>query len=353
MKIVNTHEAYMQRCIDLARKGAGSVAPNPLVGCVIVHNEKIIGEGYHRVFGGPHAEVNAINSVADESLLRHSTLYVNLEPCAHFGKTPPCSDLVIEKKIPHVIVGIIDPFTKVAGKGIERMINAGINVEIGVMEDECKELNKRFFTFHQKKRPYVILKWAETVDGFIDRDRSKVVSKPNWITPDVCKVTVHKQRSEEDAVMIGTNTAQRDNPSLNVRYWVGKNPTRIVLDGKNRLNDSLHLFDHSNKTLVFTRTPKKEEKNLQYIEVDFDDFLQEEILDALYDNNITSVIIEGGTRLLNGFISKGLWDEAWRYIGNKHFVSGVKAPDITGDLLTRETLSDAVLLVFKNKNQYF
>ncbi|MFB6319328.1 bifunctional diaminohydroxyphosphoribosylaminopyrimidine deaminase/5-amino-6-(5-phosphoribosylamino)uracil reductase RibD [Saccharicrinis sp. FJH54] len=351
MKIINSPELYMQRCLTLAKCGSGHVSPNPLVGCVIVHKEKIIGEGYHKEFGGPHAEVNAINSVKDKSHLSDSTLYVNLEPCAHFGKTPPCSDLIVSSKIPHVVIGTTDPFSKVSGKGIEKMEEAGVKVDVGLMEEESREINKRFFTFHNRKRPYIILKWAETVDGFIDRDRSKVISKPTWITSDACKIAVHKQRADEDAVMVGTNTAERDNPSLSVRYWTGHNPLRLVLDRQHRLPSELHLFDYVHPTLVFTKDAKKNVKNLEYFEVDFEDYLHEDILDELYERNIMSVIIEGGTRLLKGFISKGLWDEAWRFIGNKSFTSGIDAPRLTGELVGREKMSDSILLVFKNKKQ--
>lgn len=349
METIDSKELYMQRCLTLAKMGSGHVSPNPMVGCVIVHKDKIIGEGFHIQYGGPHAEVNAIESVKDKSLLRDATLYVNLEPCNHFGKTPPCSDLIVSNKIPEVVIGTIDPFSKVAGKGIKKMEEVGIHVEVGILHEECNELNKRFFTFHNKKRPYIILKWAETVDGFIDRDRSKVISKPNWITSDVCKIAVHKQRAEEDAVMVGTNTAERDNPTLNVRYWTGENPLRLVLDGKHRLPSELHLFDYVHPTIVFTKAAKKNVKNLEFHEVDFDDYLHEDILDDLYEKNVLSVIIEGGTRLLKGFISKGLWDEAWRFIGNNSFTTGIDAPRLTGELIGREKMSDSLLLVFKNK----
>ena len=350
MTVKDTHEDYMMRCIQLAKAAAGHVSPNPMVGCVIVHEGKIIGEGYHQEFGKAHAEANAINSVEQKNLLPQSTLYVNLEPCAHFGKTPPCSDLIIQYNISHVVIGCIDPYSKVSGKGVKKMQDAGIRVETGIMEEECINLNKRFFTFHKLKRPYIILKWAETIDGFIDRDRSKVISKPNWITSDICKVAVHKQRAEEDAILIGTNTAERDNPTLNVRYWNGKNPLRLVLDGKHRLANDLHLFDNKMPTLVFTKETKKDSKNLEYIEVDFEDYLHEDILEELYNREIQSLIVEGGTRLLKGFISKGLWDETWRYVGNKAFKKGIEAPKITGDLECKEHMSDTTLFVFKNKN---
>lgn len=349
MKVLDTHESYMQRCINLAQHGAGHVSPNPMVGCVLVYEGRIIGEGFHREYGQAHAEVNAINSVQNKQLLKKTTLYVNLEPCAHFGNTSPCSTLIISSGIKHVVIGTVDPYAKVSGKGISAMEDAGIKVEVGILEKECLELNKRFFTFHKKKRPYIILKWAETVDGFIDRDRTKVISKPTWITPEVCKASAHKQRAEEDAIMIGTNTAERDNPSLSTRNWAGKSPLRLVLDGNHRLDSSLRLFDYIHPTVVFTRNAKKDIKNLEYKEIDFDNYLHEDILDELYERNVLSVIIEGGTRLLKGFISKGLWDEAWRYIGNKSFTTGVEAPKLTGELVAREEMADAILLVFKNE----
>ena len=221
----------MFRCIELARLGKGEVAPNPMVGAVIVCDDEIIGEGFHRQCGGPHAEVNAVNSVVNKELLKRSTMYVSLEPCAHFGKTPPCSDLIIDQEIPNVVVGSVDPFAEVAGKGIDKMRKAGVHVEVGVLEKECLELNCRFFTFHQKKRPYVVLKWAQTLDGFIDIDRSHPeFGQPTWISNELSRRAVHRQRTEESAILIGSNTAWKDNPSLTVREWFGNQPVRLVID---------------------------------------------------------------------------------------------------------------------------
>jgi diaminohydroxyphosphoribosylaminopyrimidine deaminase/5-amino-6-(5-phosphoribosylamino)uracil reductase len=252
---MNFDEKYMLRCLELAKDGFGNVAPNPMVGCVIVCEGKIIGEGYHQEYGKAHAEVNAIHSVRDKSLLQKSTLYVNLEPCAHFGKTPPCANLIVEHNIPRVVIGCVDSYSEVSGKGIEKLRNAGIEVTVGILENESLELNKRFFTFHNKKRPYVILKWAETQDGFIDVDRpldkSRDTTADNWITSPLSKQLVHKWRSEEAAIMVGTTTVLNDNPQLNVREWKGKNPTRIVIDLQDRLPQTLHVFDKSIPTVSF------------------------------------------------------------------------------------------------------
>lgn len=352
-------EKYLLRCLELAKNGLGNVAPNPMVGCVIVHNNKIIGEGYHQEYGKAHAEVNAIHSVKDKSLLQKSTLYVNLEPCAHFGKTPPCANLIVEHNIPRVIIGCIDSFSEVAGKGIEKLKNSGIDVTIGILESESLGLNKRFFTFHTKKRPYVILKWAETKDGFIDVDRDnpkQIIEeemKPlpkneiagqarndvdNWITSPLSKQLVHKWRSEESAIMVGTNTALNDNPQLNVREWKGKNPTRIVIDLHDRLPQSLHVYDKSVPTLVFSLTKETEEKNLVFVKVKNEKKLIEEVLSELYKRNIQSVIVEGGSTLLQSFINQNLWDEARVFIGNKKFVNGLKAPNLIGNLISEEMI---------------
>ena len=317
----------MMRCIELAKMGAGHVSPNPMVGCVIVNDNKIIGEGYHRKYGEAHAEVNAINSVASQEALKRSTIYVSLEPCAHFGLTPPCSDLIIEKQIPRVVIGSIDPFAKVAGKGIEKLMHAGIDVKVGILAAECAELNKRFFTFHEKKRPYIILKWAQTLDGFIDIDRSKEnFGEPTWISGKEALVSVHRLRAEEDAIMVGTNTAEKDNPSLNVRYCPGKNPLRIVVDKKLRLSHELHLFDDSTPTLVFNFIKSGKTKNTEYVKVAQDKHLLWEVLHVLHAKNCLSLIVEGGKQLLESFISEDLWDEAHVYTGNKTFKSGIAAP---------------------------
>jgi diaminohydroxyphosphoribosylaminopyrimidine deaminase/5-amino-6-(5-phosphoribosylamino)uracil reductase len=345
---VKINEKYMFRCLELARLGMGEVAPNPMVGAVIVHEEKIIGEGFHRQFGGPHAEVIAIGSVTRKELLNESTMYVSLEPCAHFGKTPPCSDLIISSRIPRVVVGSVDPFAKVAGKGIERMRNAGIEVEVGVLEKECLELNRRFFTFHQQKRPYVILKWAQTLDGYLDVDRSypQLFGKPTWISNELSRRIVHRQRTEEAAILIGTNTAIKDNPSLTVREWSGKQPVRLVLDRQNRLPDHLHVKDGRVPTVVFTEQAVSSRTNLEYVKVDFHGDLIAQILRFLYERELQSVVVEGGQRLLQSFIDQEAWDEAYVYIGHFWFGKGVRAPQFNYQPRESEMLNDTQLQCF-------
>ncbi|MEN8116472.1 MAG: bifunctional diaminohydroxyphosphoribosylaminopyrimidine deaminase/5-amino-6-(5-phosphoribosylamino)uracil reductase RibD [Bacteroidota bacterium] len=346
---MTTSEKYMMRCLELAKKGAGYVSPNPMVGCVVVYNGVVIGEGYHKLYGQAHAEVNAINSVRQPELLKKSTLYVTLEPCAHHGLTPPCSDLIVATQIPKVVIGTIDPFAKVAGKGIEKMQNAGIEVEVGILEKECRELNKRFFTFHEKKRPYIFLKWAQTEDGFIDIDRSnEQFGEPTWITGEESLIRVHKMRAEEDAIMVGTKTAEKDNPSLTVRNCKGNNPLRIVIDKNLRLPNNLSLFNNSAKTIVLNSTINKTEKNTEYIQVNFSQNIIPQILEILHEKNILSLIVEGGRQLLESFIESGLWDEAHVYTGNKTFKRGVPAPAVSGKIVYEENVGDDRLLVFSN-----
>jgi diaminohydroxyphosphoribosylaminopyrimidine deaminase/5-amino-6-(5-phosphoribosylamino)uracil reductase len=333
---------YMSRCLELANCGLGGVAPNPMVGCVIVYKDTIIGEGYHNLFGGPHAEVNAIESVSDKELLKKSTLYVNLEPCAHWGKTPPCSDLIIETGIPEVVIGCLDIFAEVNGKGIERLRTAGVKVETGLMEAESLDLNKRFFTFHKHKRPYIILKWAQTGDGFIAREDYS----SKWITNPYSRLLVHQWRSEEAAIMVGTNTAIYDNPQLSSRDMKARNPVRIVFDKEGRIPETHHLFDGNQKTLVFTILKKAGKPNLEFVQVDFrSPDLLKEVMHFLYENDIQSVIIEGGSALLKSFIKADLWDEA-RVFENREvfFGKGIAAPlldrkaeagcEISGDSLS-------------------
>jgi diaminohydroxyphosphoribosylaminopyrimidine deaminase / 5-amino-6-(5-phosphoribosylamino)uracil reductase len=343
---MSIHSTYMKRCLGLARLGMGDVAPNPMVGCVIVHKGRIIGEGYHQKIGEAHAEVNAIRSVQDPELLKHSTLYVSLEPCTHFGKTPPCSDLIIASQIPHVVIGSIDSFAQVSGKGIEKMKQAGIKVETGILEVECRELNKRFFTFHEKKRPYILLKWAQTLDGFVDTDRTESLH-PTWITNSLSKRLVHQQRSEESAILIGTNTAQYDNPALTVREWTGKQPVRMVIDRKGRLNPNLQVFDGKVPTWVFTETSQTDAVNLKFIQLDFGQDIIPQLLEELYRREILSVVVEGGSILLKSFIRDGLWDEAFVYTGNQYFGKGVAAPKISGETIGFEMLDDCKLHVIK------
>ena len=344
---MNTQEAYMKRCLQLAAKGMGSVAPNPMVGCVIVYQDKIIGEGYHQKYGEAHAEVNAINAVEDKELLKNVTLYVNLEPCSHYGKTPPCADLIIEHKIPYVIIGSIDTNSLVAGKGIEKLAKAGTDVKIGVLEKECKELNKRFFTFYDKKRPYIILKWAQTKNGFIDNKRTEDnIGNALQITNRESKILVHKWRSEEQAIMVGTNTTLLDNPQLTVREVNGKNPLRITIDKWLRIPKSYHLFDKSTPTLVFTAIDMLSENNLEYVKIDFDKDVIMQISNELYKRNIQSLIVEGGERLLKSFIESNCWDEARVFISDITIGRGVNAPILNGNPVSKENIKDDKLWIY-------
>ena len=333
---MKTHDTYIKRCIELAKNGLGTTYPNPLVGSVIVYNNEIIGEGWHRKSGEPHAEVNAINYVKDKSLLSKSTIYVSLEPCSHFGKTPPCCDLIIANKIPNVVIGTMDPFAKVAGTGIKKLIESGKNVTVGILEDECNELNKRFFTFHNKKRPYIILKWAESQDGFI-APLSKEKKEPVWITNEFSRQLVHKWRSEEQAILVGTNTVIEDNPSLTTRDWSGNHPIRIVLDQNNRISKESHIFDNQVKTLSITKN-----------NINFNNNLAQEIATFLFENNIQSVIIEGGRQTLQTFIDANIWDEARVFRGGNYFKSGTKAPTISKTNSNKEKILDDELLTFFN-----
>ena len=329
---MQNEEFFMQRCIELACKAMGCASPNPMVGSVIVYNNKIIGEGYHEKYGSHHAEVNAINSVKNKSLLSKSTLYVNLEPCAHFGKTPPCSDLIIQNKIPEVVIGCVDTFSEVSGKGIERMRSVGIDVKVGVLENESRELNKRFFTFHEKKRPYIILKWAESKDGFI---APKNQTKPFWMTSNESKKLAHKWRAEEDAILVGRITAEKDNPSLTVREVEGINPIRIVIDKDLKLSADFNLFNIDAKTIVFNQLKSEENNSNNYIKINFNN-LTENILQELHKQNIQSIIIEGGTITLQSFIDKKLWDEARIFTTNKTLTEGVKPPAIEGKIISED-----------------
>lgn len=342
-------ELYMQRCLDLAIQGKGHVSPNPMVGSVIVYKNKIIGEGYHRNFGEAHAEVNAVKSVKDQSLLQESTLYVNLEPCAHHGKTPPCSDLIIEKKIPRVVIGSVDPFAKVAGKGIEKMKQSGISVTTNVLLDKCEQLNKRFFTAHRFKRPYVILKWAQTRDGFIDKERiAGDPLRPNWITNEISRTLVHKWRTEEQAIMVGRNTALKDNPRLNIREWVGNSPVRILLDKHLLVTAEAYLLDASVQTLIFNSVKTAEKGNTRWVKLDYNHPVLSQILTFLYKEDIISLFVEGGKTLLQSFINEGLWDEARVFIGDTFFQAGVKAPVINGGIVKETSFDKDTLFLYQN-----
>jgi diaminohydroxyphosphoribosylaminopyrimidine deaminase/5-amino-6-(5-phosphoribosylamino)uracil reductase len=319
----------MRRCLELAAKQLGHVAPNPMVGCIIVHNEKIIGEGAHELFGGPHAEVNAINAVKDQELLRHATLYVNLEPCSHFGKTPPCADLIIAKKIPNVVIGCFDSNPLVKGKGVEKLREAGVHVTTGVLENECRELNRRFFTFHEKKRPYVILKWAESTDGYIDHDRLLFGDTPAQISAPALLRLSHSWRTQENAILVGTNTAVKDNPRLTARLVEGRQPVRLALDRHRKIPDGAHLFDGSTPTLVFTEKIQAARHNVEFIDIDFHNDVLAQVLTHLYERRIQSLIVEGGATLLSSFLHKNNWDEIRRIVSPKTLNSGVSAPVLT------------------------
>lgn len=316
-------ETYMARCIQIAQLAKGWVAPNPMVGCVMVHDDKIISEGFHQQFGGPHAEVNAINAAQHKSIFSECTLYVNLEPCAHFGKTPPCADLLISHKFKRVVIGALDPHEKVAGKGMERIKNAGIPVTIGVLGKECILLNHHFFTYHQKKRPYVLLKWAQTENGFLD-DAGRAAS----ISCEETKTLVHSWRNEYQAILIGRKTAENDNPSLTVRNVSGKNPIRIVIDPHNQLSKTLSIFTDGEKTYIFNLEKDGQEGNVTYAKLK--SLSPDEILRELYELNVISLLVEGGTYTLNAFLQANLWDEAKVIIGRTEFKTGTQAPILKG-----------------------
>jgi len=340
---------FMHRCLQLAKLGRGTAQPNPMVGSVVVYNGEIIGEGYHHKCGQAHAEVNAINSVKDKTLLKNSTIYVNLEPCAHVGRTPACSTLIINSKIPRVVIGCVDSFDKVAGQGIQMLEKAGVDVEVGVLEQESWWLNRRFFTFHQKKRPYIILKWAETKDGFIDYDRSKEKPKAAWITNELSRAYVHKWRTEEPAFLVGTQTALKDNPQLNVRVWSGTVPLRVSVDREGVFPEDLHLLDDSQPTLIFTsELPTNKLNNTDFVLIDKSQSLEQQILDELYKREIQSLVVEGGQIVLDSFISANLWDEARVFTGDKIFKSGTNAPAFKYSISETYQLEDTELAFYYN-----
>ena len=319
-------EFYMKRCLNLAQLGLGNTSPNPMVGSVIVNNKNfIIGEGYHQINGSNHAEVNAINAVKQKNELRTSSLYVSLEPCSHTGKTPPCVDLIIKHEIPRVIIGCVDSFSKVNGNGISALKKAGVIVKVGVLENECLELNKRFFTFHNKKRPYIILKWAQTKDLFIDKKRNEKSKGINWITKPETKTLTHKWRAEEDAILVGKNTVLIDNPSLTTRAYSGGNPLRYIIDPSLKIDHTYNVFKDEFPLTVFNSLKNDTEGNIVYIKINPKKEI-EGILEHLYSNHVQSIIIEGGAFTLNQFIEIDLWDEARVLTGDNYFNSGIDAP---------------------------
>lgn len=322
-------EIYIKRCIQLARNGRSNVSPNPMVGAVIVYEDEIIGEGYHICCGEAHAEVNAIRSVKDQNKLKNATIYVTLEPCSHHGKTPPCADLIIEKQIPRIVIGCKDPFVKVAGRGIQKLIDAGREVKVGVLEAECRYLIRNFITFNTLHRPYIILKWAESADGFLDINRTN--GKPAILSTDLTSMFVHKKRTEADAIMVGPQTALLDNPSLTVRNWYGKNPTRIVLDKHLSLPKTLHLFDGNVPTIVYSlKEGVGITHNLEYVTLESSSSaLLPQITTDLYNRGIQNLLVEGGSKLLQSFLDDYLWDEIFVEKSRKLLYAGVKAPEIT------------------------
>ena len=342
------HEQYMELCIQLAKLAAGSVAPNPMVGAVLVHEGRIIGEGYHEKYGEAHAEVNCINSVSenDRALIEKSSLYVSLEPCSHFGKTPPCTDLIIRHKIHTVIVGCTDSFEEVNGKGIEKLKYAGVDVSTGMLENKCRELNKRFFTFHEKKRPYIILKWAQSMNGKLGSGTTNRITISNEYTNRL----VHKWRGEEAGILIGTNTAVYDDPALTNRLWEGNNPVRLVIDSNLRLPLSLHVFDGSVRTIVFNFIKHEEAENLLYYQLHGD--LLSAIMLALYELNIQSILVEGGAELLQSLIDVGLWDEARVIINPQlNIENGVESPQLKNAELIRQDNLEGDLISYYRESE--
>lgn len=335
---------YMRRALELAELGRGSVSPNPMVGCVIVRNDEIIGEGYHEKYGESHAEVNAINDVDDHELLKDSIAYVTLEPCAHYGKTPPCADLLVSKQVKRVVIACRDSFDQVDGKGIEKLKNGGIQTELGLLEKEAIDLNKRFFTFHSKMRPYVILKWAQTSDGFIARDNFD----SKWISNSQSRQLVHKWRSQEDAILVGNNTAKHDNPSLTTRDWEGKNPVRILLDRNLEISTESNLFNYESETLIFNEKESKSSDTNEWIKVD--SMEPDRILGELYKRKIQSVIIEGGSSVLNSFITNNCWDEARIFTSKTTFEKGIDAPILSCEPYSSEIINEDQLIIYRNPN---
>lgn len=343
-------EKFMKRCLELAKNGLGLVYPNPMVGCVVVYNGLIIGEGWHQKAGCAHAEVNAIASVKNKSLLTDATLYVNLEPCSHHGRTPPCADLIVSHGIKKVVIGAVDSNKQVGGKGIKRLRENGVELVVSVLEDEARELNKRFFTFHEKKRPYVILKWAQSKDGYIFPDlKDAQKGQPFWISNNYSLQRVHQWRSEEASILVGKNTVQQDNPNLNVRDFSGNSIIRIAIDRKLELSESLNFFDGSSDTIIYNELKDETIGQLSLVRLDFSQDLITQILKDLYKKDVQSLIVEGGAYTLNSFIVANLWDEARVFNGEQYFKNGLKAPVLDTEQYSQEQLDNNLLCIFKNK----
>ncbi|MDP5093446.1 MAG: bifunctional diaminohydroxyphosphoribosylaminopyrimidine deaminase/5-amino-6-(5-phosphoribosylamino)uracil reductase RibD [Polaribacter sp.] len=344
------HELYIKRCLQIAKNAIGISRPNPAVGAVIVYNDIIIGEGFTSVYGENHAEVNAVNSVKDTAILKESTIYVTLEPCSHFGKTPPCADLLVKHQFKKVVIGCVDSNSLVAGKGIERLKNAEIEVIVGVLEKECREHHKRFFTVQEKKRPYIILKWAQTKNGFIAPE-NKNSQKPVWISNSYSRQLVHKFRAQEQAILVGTNTVLDDNPTLNLRDWFGNHPVRIVIDKDLKIPKNLSVHDQSVKTIFITDVKNaftNSSENIFFEGIDFNDKIATQICNVLQKHQIQSVIIEGGTITLQTFIDENLWDEARVFESNFTFENGTKAPIFVGKMILENEVKNDTLKIYTN-----
>ncbi len=322
----------MARCIEIAKNALGTAAPNPMVGAILVHENNIIGEGFTSPYGGSHAEVNAINAVKDTTLLKKATLYVTLEPCSHYGKTPPCANFILENKIPRVVIGLKDPHEKVSGMGIARLEQAGCEVVTGILEDNCRDHHRRFLTFHEKKRPYIILKWAQSADGYLAPEKAKRKANPEpfWITSPLSRQLVHKWRAEEQAILVGPNTVLEDNPSLTTRAFYGKNPMRILLDRYLRVPQDATLFNVKSSTLIITskEVPEKSPSHILYEHLPLEQFEVDSILERLWRHEVNSVLVEGGKQVLELFIHSGFWDEARIFTGPERFIKGLEAPKI-------------------------
>lgn len=343
------HEIFMTRCLELAKNGLGSTYPNPLVGCVIVYNEEIIGEGWHQEAGKPHAEVNAISAVQRQELLPLSTLYVNLEPCSHYGRTPPCADLIIEKKIKKVVIGSVDIHEKVKGSGIARLEKNGVEVVTGILESECGLLNKRFFTFHRLQRPYVILKWAQTADAYIFPEAEQKKGAPVWISNAYSQLRVHQWRSQEGSILVGKNTVLQDDPKLNTRNYKGSSPVRLVIDKGLDIPESRHIYDQQHETIIFNGLKEGLDRKVKFVKIDFAKGVIGQILGHLHDAALQSLIVEGGAYTLNEFIREGLWDEARVFYSDIRFEKGIKAPVLQSCFVKEEKIRNDRLCWYVNE----
>ena len=341
------HEHYIKRCLEISKSGIGTTRPNPSVGAVLVVDDRIIGEGFTSPYGGSHAEVNAISAVKDQTLLATATMYVTLEPCSHFGKTPPCADLIIKSEIKKVVIGCIDSNILVAGKGVERLQNAGCEVIVGVLEKECKAHHKRFFTFQTQKRPFIILKWAQTLDAFIAPNK-RAIQAPVWITKEVSRQLVHKWRSEEQAILVGTTTVLDDNPGLDIRYWNGENPVRIVIDRELKIPTNLKVHDGSVKTIFINERNTSVKGAIFFEKINFSKPIAIQICEVLFKHNIQSLIVEGGTKTIQTFIDENLWDEARVFSGEVHFNNGVNAPTLDVIPTNEENIKGDILKTYLN-----